>query len=142
MTYDVAALRHHFPSLDSGIAHFDGPGGTQTPAEVGRAVADTLTGPLSNKGSGIASERHALDAMAAFRQAIADLVGAEPQGVVHGRSATSLAYDFPPTCRGTGGRPTRSCSPDSTTTRTSGRGSRLRAPPARRCADRSRPRHR
>lgn len=94
MTYDVAALRHHFPSLDSGIAHFDGPGGTQTPAEVGRAVADTLTGPLSNKGSGIASERHALDAMAAFRQAIADLVGAEPQGVVHGRSATSLAYDF------------------------------------------------
>ena len=44
MTYDVAALRHAFPALASGIAHFDGPGGTQTPAAVGRAVAATLTG--------------------------------------------------------------------------------------------------
>ena len=35
MSFDVAALRTHFPSLESGIAHFDGPGGTQTPREVG-----------------------------------------------------------------------------------------------------------
>lgn len=94
MTYDVAALRHAFPALASGIAHFDGPGGTQTPAAVGRAVAATLTGPLSNKGAGIDSERNALDAMAAFREAIADLVASDPLGIVYGRSATTFAYEF------------------------------------------------
>ena len=49
--FDVAALRAYFPSLDSGIAHFDGPGGTQTPTVVGEAIARTLTGPLSNRGT-------------------------------------------------------------------------------------------
>lgn len=93
MSYDVAALREHFPSLASGVAHFDGPGGTQTPREVGRAVADTLTGPLSNRGAGGPSERNADAAVAAFRAAFADFLGVPPEGVVHGRSATALTYD-------------------------------------------------
>jgi cysteine desulfurase family protein (TIGR01976 family) len=91
---DVAALRSHFPSLESGWAHFDGPGGTQTPREVGDAVARTLTGPLSNRGSSSPSERNAADAVAAFRSAVGDLLAADPRGVVHGRSATQLTYDL------------------------------------------------
>ena len=94
MSLDVAALRRQFPSLESGIAHFDGPGGTQTPAVVGTAIASTLTGPLSNRGTAIASERNAENAVAAFREAIADLLGADPRGVVYGRSATQLTYDI------------------------------------------------
>jgi cysteine desulfurase family protein (TIGR01976 family) len=95
MTYDVAALRSHFPSLRSGIAHFDGPGGTQTPREVGEAMAATLTGPLSNLGgAAVASERAAEAAIAAFRSAYADLLGVPPTGVVHGRSATQITYDL------------------------------------------------
>jgi cysteine desulfurase family protein (TIGR01976 family) len=94
MTFDVAALREHFPSLESGIAHFDGPGGTQTPREVGEAIARTLTGPLSNRGTRVASERAATDAVAAFRSAYSDLLGVPADGVVHGRSATALTYDF------------------------------------------------
>lgn len=90
---DVDALRARFPSLASGIAHFDGPGGTQTPAEVGQAIARTLTGPLSNRGSSVASERNADAAVAAFRAAYADLLGADPRGIVYGRSATQLTYD-------------------------------------------------
>lgn len=93
-TLDVAALRGRFPSLASGIAHFDGPGGTQTPAVVGEAIAATLTGPLSNRGTSTLSEQNASDAVAAFRAAAADLVGADPGGIVYGRSATQLAYDF------------------------------------------------
>lgn len=31
MTYDITALRALFPALSAGTAHFDGPGGTQTP---------------------------------------------------------------------------------------------------------------
>jgi cysteine desulfurase family protein (TIGR01976 family) len=94
LSLDIAALRAHFPSLQSGIAHFDGPGGTQTPAVVAAAIARTLTGPLSNRGTSVASERNADDAVAEFRAAIADLLGADPRGVVYGRSATQLTYDF------------------------------------------------
>lgn len=93
MSLDVAALRAHFPSLRSGTAHFDSPGGTQTPREVGEAVAATLTGPLSNRGHGAPSERNAEDAVAGFRRAYADFCGVDPRGVVHGRSATALTYD-------------------------------------------------
>ncbi|HVL60905.1 MAG TPA: cysteine desulfurase-like protein [Microbacterium sp.] len=94
MSLDVAALRAEFPSLESGIAHFDGPGGTQTPAVVGAVIARTLTGPLSNRGTSIASERNADEAVIDFRDAIADLLGADPRGVVYGRSATQLTYDI------------------------------------------------
>jgi cysteine desulfurase family protein (TIGR01976 family) len=94
MTFDSGAFRARFPSLDSGIAHFDGPGGTQTPQSVGEEMARTLTGPLSNRFEGALSEQNAEDAVAAFRAACADLLDADPRGVVHGRSATQLTYDF------------------------------------------------
>lgn len=94
MSLDVVALRAQFPSLASGIAHFDGPGGTQTPAVVGQAVAATLTGPLSNRGVVSLSERNAEDAVHAFRLAYADLLNCPPAGIVYGRSATQLTYDF------------------------------------------------
>ena len=94
MSFDVTAFRAEFPSLESGIAHFDNPGGTQTPAVVGAAIARTLTGPLSQRGASLVSQRNAEDAVAGFRSAIADLLGGVPGGVVHGRSATQLTYDF------------------------------------------------
>lgn len=94
MTLDVPAVRSQFPSLASRIAHFDGPGGTQTPACVGEAIARTITGPLSNRGTITLSERNAEDSVRAFRTAFADLLGVPPEGVVHGRSATQLTYDF------------------------------------------------
>lgn len=94
MSLDVAALRTRFPSLTSGIAHFDGPGGTQTPVEVAEAMARTMTSSISNRGAGIVgSERAANEVVAAFRSAYADLLGADPRGIVHGRSATTLTYD-------------------------------------------------
>ncbi len=94
MPYDVAGLRSHFPSLASGTAHFDGPGGTQVPREVGEAIAETLTGPLSNRGTVGASEANADAVVAAFRAAYADLLGVPAAGIVHGRSATQLTYDL------------------------------------------------
>lgn len=94
MPYDVLGLRAHFPSLASGIAHFDGPGGTQTPLPVAQAMLTTLTGPLSNEGTLTASERNAADAVSAFREAFGDFLGTDPRGVVYGRSATQLNYDF------------------------------------------------
>lgn len=94
MSLDVTAVRARFPSLASGIAYFDGPGGTQTPASVGEAIARTITAPLSNRGTITAGERNAEDSVSDFRAAFADLLGTVPEGVVHGRSATQLTYDF------------------------------------------------
>ena len=94
MAYDVARIRSLFPSLESGWAHFDGPGGTQTPRVVGDAVASVLTGPLSNRGTIGESEERAEAAVHGFRLAMADLLDAHPRGIVHGRSATQLVYDF------------------------------------------------
>ena len=94
MPYDVARLRSEFPSLASGWAQFDGPGGTQTPRAVGEAVASVLTGPLSNRGTTGESEERAEGAVHGFRLAMADLVNGHPRGIVHGRSATQLTYDF------------------------------------------------
>ncbi|WP_433797278.1 hypothetical protein [Actinoplanes sp. CA-252034] len=94
MSLDVTALRAQFPSLDSGLAFFDGPGGTQTPRPVADAIVATLTGPLSNRGTVSRSEHNAERAVAEFRSAYADLLGVPAGGIVHGRSATQLTYDF------------------------------------------------
>ena len=92
MTYDVGRVRSWFPSLADGVARFDGPGGSQTPHQVAEAVAATMTAGLSNRGSVTAGERAADQVVLAARRAVADLVGADPAGVVFGRSMTSLAY--------------------------------------------------
>ncbi|MDH6235539.1 cysteine desulfurase-like protein [Cryobacterium sp. CG_9.6] len=94
MTYNAIAIRSHFPALTAGLAHFDGPGGTQTPRQVGAAIALTLTRPLTIRGTRSLPERNAEAAVQGFRQACADLLGADPRGIIYGRSATALTYDF------------------------------------------------
>ncbi|NGN64584.1 cysteine desulfurase-like protein [Streptomyces sp. A7024] len=94
MTYDIAAIRAQFPALKNGHAYFDGPGGTQTPQPVIDAIADALANPLANRGSLTPGERNAEALVADARQAVADLLGADPHGIVFGRSATQLTYDI------------------------------------------------
>ncbi|MFD5640949.1 aminotransferase class V-fold PLP-dependent enzyme, partial [Streptomyces anulatus] len=94
MSYDVGAVRAQFPALRSGTAHFDGPGGTQTPASVIAAIGEAMSGPLSNRGVALPGEVNAEEIVRGFRQAMADLLGADPGGIVFGRSATQLTYDF------------------------------------------------
>ena len=90
--YDVARFRAHFPALTSGTAHFDGPGGSQTPDVVAAAMARLLTGPLSNRGDATEAERNASRAVTEGRAALGDLLGADPQGVIFGRSMTELTF--------------------------------------------------
>jgi selenocysteine lyase/cysteine desulfurase len=94
MTFDIERIRADFPSLKNGWAFFDGPGGTQTPVQVTDAIADALAQPLSNRGTVTEGERNAERIVIDARRAVADLLGGDPEGVVFGRSATQLAYDF------------------------------------------------
>ena len=94
MSFDVAAVRAAFPALSDGVAYFDGPGGSQVPRVVADAVADTLCSGISNRGTVTAAERRADDVVRSARAAVADLVGAQPGGVVFGRSMTQLTFDL------------------------------------------------
>lgn len=94
MTYDVSRIRAMVPALAEGAAHFDGPGGTQTPGVVADAIADSLKNSLSNRGRGTAAERHADDIVLGARAAMADLLGADPGGIVFGRSMTQITFDI------------------------------------------------
>ncbi|MFP5068227.1 cysteine desulfurase-like protein [Pseudonocardia nantongensis] len=94
MSYDVAAVRGRFPALRAGIAHFDGPGGSQVPDTVAGAVAGALTSPLANRGSVTSGERSADAIVLGARAAVADLLGADPRGIVFGRSMTALTFDL------------------------------------------------
>ncbi|CAM3296614.1 cysteine desulfurase-like protein [Kibdelosporangium persicum] len=87
-------MRAHFPALQEGVAHFDGPGGSQVPDVVADAVANTLRSGISNRGSVTASELRAEFVVATARQAAADLLGAQPAGIIFGRSMTQLTYDL------------------------------------------------
>jgi cysteine desulfurase family protein (TIGR01976 family) len=92
--YDVDAVRRHFPALSRGVAHFEGAGGTLVPDVVADAVAAALHAGLANRGRLTHAARLADDIVLAARQAIADLLGCLPRGVVFGRSMTQLTYDM------------------------------------------------
>jgi cysteine desulfurase family protein (TIGR01976 family) len=94
MDYDVERVRASFPALSDGTAYFDGPGGSQVPRQVAHAVASTMAGGLSNRGTLTASERRAEEVVVGARAAMGDLLGCDPGGVVFGRSMTQLTFDL------------------------------------------------
>ncbi|MFI8193236.1 cysteine desulfurase-like protein [Streptomyces sp. NPDC085946] len=94
MDLDIDRVRGCFPALTEGVAHFDGPGGTQVPRQVAQAVADTLCGGVSNRGTVTAAERRAESVVAGARAAMADLLGCRPGGVVFARSMTQATLDM------------------------------------------------
>lgn len=93
MGLDTDRIRADFPALGHGTAWFDGPGGTQVPRQVADAVAAAMTAGISNRGDVTAAERRAEEVATGARRAVADLLGAQPDGVVFGRSMTQLTYD-------------------------------------------------
>ena len=91
---DPHALRTQFSALQSGVAHFDAPGGTQTPDAVADAIYQTLTAPLANRGRNTQAECNADDVVRRCRAALGDLLGVESDTVIFGRSMTALTFDM------------------------------------------------
>lgn len=90
--FDPSGVRADFPALAEGLAHFDGPGGTQVPSAVSDAVADAMRSAVSNRHGPFPSSRRADALVDAAREAVADLVGGDPAGVVLGQSMTANTY--------------------------------------------------
>ncbi|MDN5803168.1 MAG: cysteine desulfurase-like protein [Microlunatus sp.] len=94
MNFDVARVRADFPALESGLAFFDAPGGTQTPIQVSETIATALRAPLSNRGLDNPAQRNADQIVVEARAALGDFLGNPAEAVVFGRSATQLTMDF------------------------------------------------
>ena len=94
---DLTTIRARFPALsreDGGhpAAYLDGPGGTQVPDSVIRAMADRLSLGTSNLGTAFAASREAVAVTTAARAAVADLLGASPNEIAFGQNMTSLTF--------------------------------------------------
>ena len=90
--FDVSRIRARMPALASGVAFFDGPGGTQLPDFVADSMRTAMTEPLSNRGTMTQSERNAESIVLGSRLAAADLLGCDPAGVVFARSMTEATF--------------------------------------------------
>jgi selenocysteine lyase/cysteine desulfurase len=90
--FDVAAVRALYPALADGHAYLDGAAGTQVPVAVIEAIAAAYQAGIGNLGGAFAASARSGEIVAGARAANADLVGAVPEGVVFGPSATALAY--------------------------------------------------
>ena len=90
--FDVAAVRALYPALADGHAYLDGAAGTQVPVSVIEAIAAAYRAGIGNLGGAFAASGRADAIVAGARAAVADLIGAAPEGVVFGPSATTLAY--------------------------------------------------
>ncbi|WP_229398307.1 cysteine desulfurase-like protein [Micromonospora okii] len=104
MPFDIARTRAAYPALAEGFVHLDGAGGTQTAAPVVDAVAAAMRAAVGNRSAAFVPGRRSLELVAAARSAVADLLGARPEGVVLGPSATALTYTLARTL-GAGWRP-------------------------------------
>src|SRR5690625_3934441 len=92
-SYSLEEFRSHFPALER-AAFFDNAGGTQTPLPVARAIAGAFTAGLSQRGAAYAAARNSDGIVLAARAAMGDFLNIDPNGVVFGRSATQLIFDF------------------------------------------------
>jgi cysteine desulfurase family protein (TIGR01976 family) len=92
MQFDIDRVRASYPALREGYAHFDGAAGTLVAARSADAIAEVTRSAVANKTTAFAAGRRALEIVAESRQAVADLVGGVPRGVVFGQSATALTY--------------------------------------------------
>ncbi|MXP21605.1 cysteine desulfurase-like protein [Gordonia sp. HNM0687] len=90
MPFDVAHVRGLFPSLGDGWIHLDPQAGMLIPDSVASAVSTGFRQLSSAPGGEHPGARAAADAAERARRAVADLVAADPAGVVLGPSRSAL----------------------------------------------------
>ncbi|KCB66696.1 cysteine desulfurase-like protein [Mycobacterium tuberculosis] len=90
MTYDVARVRGLHPSLGDGWVHFDAPAGMLIPDSVATTVSTAFRRSGASTVGAHPSARRSAAVLDAAREAVADLVNADPGGVVLGADRAVL----------------------------------------------------
>ena len=90
MAYDVARVRGLHPSLGDGWVHFDAPSGMLIPDSVATTVSTAFRGSFPSTAGPHPSAKRSAAVLEAARQAAADLVNADPRGVVLGADRAVL----------------------------------------------------
>jgi cysteine desulfurase family protein (TIGR01976 family) len=102
---DVGKVRAQYPALADGFAYLDGAAGTQLPDSVIDAISAAYRAGLSNSDGAFPASRRSDVITSECRQAVADLVGGQPAGVILGPNMTTLTYRLANTLA-TGWQPT------------------------------------
>ncbi|MDF2711906.1 MAG: cysteine desulfurase-like protein [Nonomuraea muscovyensis] len=92
MHFPVQKVRASYPALADGYAYLDGAAGTQTPQPVIDAIAGAYRAGIGNVGGAFPASHRSEAIVAGCRQAVADLVGGHPDGVILGPNMTTLTY--------------------------------------------------
>ncbi len=97
--FDVERVREKFPALShkvngQPIIFFDGPGGTQVPASVMKAIQQYLLTSNANAHGAFVTSAKTDKLMNTARLAIADFLGCDREEVVFGANMTSLTFSF------------------------------------------------
>jgi len=92
VSFDVKSVRAAYPALDDGYAYLDGAAGTQVPAAVIEAIGAAYRTGIGNVGGAFPASARSGAIQAGCRQALADLTGGQPDGVILGPNMTTLTY--------------------------------------------------
>lgn len=95
--FDLGLIRARFPALHRQVAgapvvYLDGPGGSQTPETVARAVADYLLTDNANCGGRFVTSEETDRLLATARRAAADVLGCTEEEVVFGPNTTTINF--------------------------------------------------
>jgi cysteine desulfurase family protein (TIGR01976 family) len=92
LAFDVAAARARFSALESELAFFDGPGGTQVPDEVIEAISTYLRESNANVSGPYETSRRTERLVADARLAAGSFLGASADEVIFGANMTTLNF--------------------------------------------------
>jgi cysteine desulfurase family protein (TIGR01976 family) len=92
MSFDLEEIRGRFPALASGIAFFDGPGGTQVPQSVIDAIAGYLRDTNANLGGAFAASRRSDELVDGARVTAARFLGGTAEEIAFGANMTTLNF--------------------------------------------------
>jgi cysteine desulfurase family protein (TIGR01976 family) len=92
MPFQIEVTRAAYPALAEGFAHFDAAAGSLVARRAADAAHAVMTAAVANRSTAFAPGRRAIQILEDARAAVADLLGAHPDGVAFGSSATSLTY--------------------------------------------------
>ena len=92
LALDPHALRKRFPGLAGRAALFDGPGGSQAPAEVIEAIGEYLRASNSNLGGVFRTSIESDLVLTRARAAAADFTGSKPEEIAFGANMTTLNF--------------------------------------------------